>query len=142
MREQFEARFPPSDGVRWCEERQMYVGVYNIIDKVIEYQAKWEGWQARQAEVDELAEMVGRLREAVLGLSQSVMSESQTSMDQTVNDFLPDAYKETPSEALRHIRAEAVEAAINSSDPECEAHDRILSKMEDYAQKLRSGEIE
>ena len=53
---QFEKAFPiPAHWIEFDEKRNKYVCQYNAIDHhLLIYQAKWEVWQERQSEIDQL----------------------------------------------------------------------------------------
>lgn len=56
LRIQFENTFPvPAHWIEFDEKRNKYVCQYNAIDHhLLIYQAKWEVWQSRQSEIDQL----------------------------------------------------------------------------------------
>ena len=97
----------------------------------------------RLAEVErerkELAAMVGRLREDVYAMADRIHGE-WGSFD-SIDDFLPDSYKETPRNALSEIRAEAVEAAA-SAMPDSKRPVQIVKTKQAllrHAQQIREG---
>lgn len=112
--------------------------------KLLDVQLAWEAWQAAQArqeeveqELNELAAMVGRLREA---LNEALgYADDHPGMPPTKS--MHDALNETPPTALRHIKAEAGKAGYIAGAQDY-GNTSCYGAAEDYAQQLRNGEVE
>ena len=118
-------------------------------------------WQARALEAererDELAAMVGRLREFIRNAPVSTGScmcggpaDGSGCDHQPVDEWdyaSEQVLKEPPPTALRHIRAEAVEAAINDDSRTVYTAEilgivcRVKEGMRKYAQQIREGKV-
>ena len=99
--------------------------------------------------VNELAAMVGRLRDTCLDQAKDIMGEFQTRPTQTIDDFAPEVLRESPPEALRYIKADTLEheADLMESAEQLSANGafdmrQVAMRLRERARQYRDGEIE
>ncbi|WP_151781236.1 hypothetical protein [Acinetobacter bereziniae] len=120
-REAFEKKFPiPAHWIEFDEKRNKYYCPYAADAKASEYQAMWEVWQSRQAEINQLQSQINEMAE--VGLSQeSAIREKDKRIEKALSEL----------ESLHNKKwAEWKEQADMHSQGEANAYEHAMQILE------------
>ena len=114
-REAFEKKFPiPAHWIEFDEKRNKYYCPYAADAKASEYQAMWEVWQSRQAEINQLQSQINEMAE--VGLSQEGVIREKDKRIEAVSLILEGLknakYMHSLNKAYNAILIEKLEKAL------------------------------
>lgn len=97
MRSEFEKAFPiPAHWIEFNEKLNKYYCPYSADYEASKYQAKWEVWQHRQTEVEELNQHIKRLESKLdeVGSDRQGLVGQVNAVKQLIQEYHQHSYRE------------------------------------------------